>query len=259
MKVARKIFISLSPGQLSNHGGAPNASTQQSGYVGARPEVWPRFLSVHLVATEAALGGLTGLPSVRREILRLDIQFVQCGQRKADGHPLAVVIGRTSSRERQLPVVARRGVHRWPERDRLHWHRRRRNTTQQCDQRDSGPPGADRSDRHPSRSYCLLLVRSQKAADTAFEALAARTARTILARLYEQPATPTALHDEIETSRQTVHYHLTTLEEAGLIEPAGTEYSEKGTEMTRYAPAKAAVVLIAGVDAEQHCIRDYFH
>lgn len=39
-----------------------------------------------------------------------------------------------------------------------------------------------------------------EAADTVFEALATPTARTIVALLYEQPANPTAIQDEIDTS-----------------------------------------------------------
>lgn len=96
------------------------------------------------------------------------------------------------------------------------------------------------------------------AADTVFAALAAPTARTILALLYEQPAISTAIRDEMNTTLQTVRYHLTKLAEAGLIEPVGTDTSESGTELTRYAPAKAAIVLVAGPGPEQRRVRDHF-
>jgi hypothetical protein len=54
------------------------------------------------------------------------------------------------------------------------------------------------------------------------------------------------VRDGVGTSLQNVHYHLDKLEEADLIEPAGVGYSEKGTEMTVFAPTSEAVVLFAG-------------
>lgn len=84
------------------------------------------------------------------------------------------------------------------------------------------------------------------AADEAFEALSSGTARRILQILYEEPRTPTEVQEVVGTSLQNVHYHLGNLEEADLIEPAGMGYSEKGNEMTVYAPATEAVVLFAG-------------
>lgn len=84
------------------------------------------------------------------------------------------------------------------------------------------------------------------AADTAFEALSAGTARRILAALYDRPRTPVEVREEVGTSLQNVHYHLDKLESAGLIEPAGTGYSAKGNEMTVYGPASEAIVLFAG-------------
>lgn len=83
-------------------------------------------------------------------------------------------------------------------------------------------------------------------ADRAFEALASETARRILSHVYEQPSTPPEVRDEVGTSLQNVHYHLGRLEDADLIEPAGIGYSEKGNEMTIYAPKSEAVVLFAG-------------
>lgn len=85
-------------------------------------------------------------------------------------------------------------------------------------------------------------------ADAAFDALSSETARCILKSLYEDPRTPTEVREVVGTSLQNVHYHLGNLEEAELIEPAGTGYSEKGNEMTVYAPATEAVVLFAGRD-----------
>jgi DNA-binding transcriptional ArsR family regulator len=83
-------------------------------------------------------------------------------------------------------------------------------------------------------------------ADEAFDALSSSTTRRVLSLLYEEPSTPAEIRDRIGTSLQNVHYHVEKLEDAGLIEPAGVGYSEKGTEMTVYAPSNKAVVLFAG-------------
>jgi DNA-binding transcriptional ArsR family regulator len=83
-------------------------------------------------------------------------------------------------------------------------------------------------------------------ADETFEVLSSATTRKVLAALYDQPSTPSEVRDDVGTSLQNVHYHLGKLEDADLIEPAGVGYSEKGTEMTVYAPTSEAVVLFAG-------------
>lgn len=93
-------------------------------------------------------------------------------------------------------------------------------------------------------------------ADETFDVLGSRTARTILSTLYEDPRPPTEVRDAVGTSLQNVHYHLDRLESAGLIEPVGTGYSEKGTEMTVYGPASEAVVLFAGRERDRSRLRD---
>jgi DNA-binding transcriptional ArsR family regulator len=93
-------------------------------------------------------------------------------------------------------------------------------------------------------------------ADRAFEALSSETARTVLGVLYEEPSTPTEVREEVGTSLQNVHYHLDKLEDAGLIEPAGTGYSETGNEMTVYGPASEAVVLFAGRESARSRLSD---
>ncbi len=71
-----------------------------------------------------------------------------------------------------------------------------------------------------------ILGFDSDAADKAFEVLTASATRAVLSIIYEQPSTPTEIHDEVGTSLQTVHHHLGKLEDARLIEPAGVEYSE---------------------------------
>lgn len=101
----------------------------------------------------------------------------------------------------------------------------------------------------------VLDIDGEDAAD-AFDVLGSETARRVLSTIYDAPRTPTEVRDAVGTSLQNVHYHLERLEGAGLIEPAGVGYSEKGNEMTVYAPASEAVVLFAGADSDGNRLRD---
>ena len=105
------------------------------------------------------------------------------------------------------------------------------------------------SDRRPEDARVLDI--EGEAADRAFEVLSSATARRILTAIYEQPRTPPEVRDEVGTSLQNVHYHLDRLEKAELIEPSGVGYSEKGSEMTIYAPRSEAVVLFAGRESDR--------
>lgn len=111
-------------------------------------------------------------------------------------------------------------------------------------------------DSQPAPSEPRILELESDVADLAFETLRSSTARTILSIIYEQPSISTEIRDEIETSLQNVHYHLEKLEDVGLIEPSGSDYSDKGTEMTVYAPAYEAVMLVAGRDAAHRRLQD---
>ena len=83
-------------------------------------------------------------------------------------------------------------------------------------------------------------------AERTFDALGSETARSILAATYDEPRTPPEIRDTVGTSLQNVHYHIERLEDADLIESVGTGYSEKGNEMSVYAPCSEALVLFAG-------------
>ncbi|WP_137286263.1 ArsR/SmtB family transcription factor [Halorussus salinisoli] len=85
-------------------------------------------------------------------------------------------------------------------------------------------------------------------ADDLLAALQSETARDILGMLYDDPATPSALADDVDTSIQNVRYHLEKLSDADLVEVADTVYSEKGREMEVYAPAAKPLVVFAGSD-----------
>ncbi|AOW80395.1 ArsR family transcriptional regulator [Halodesulfurarchaeum formicicum] len=85
--------------------------------------------------------------------------------------------------------------------------------------------------------------------DAVFEALSSATRRQMLEHLYEDPATPSELADATDTSLQNVHYHLEKLGEVDLVESVGTRYSEKGAEMSVFAPTSDPLVIVEGEDA----------
>jgi len=87
-------------------------------------------------------------------------------------------------------------------------------------------------------------------ADDVLGALSSATARELLATLHEEPAPPSRLADQVDTSLQNVQYHIEKLQDAELIEARGTQYSEKGREMTVYGPTDAPLVLFAGNENE---------
>ncbi|WP_134671165.1 ArsR/SmtB family transcription factor [Halorussus marinus] len=87
-------------------------------------------------------------------------------------------------------------------------------------------------------------------ADDLLGALSSSTARELLAALHEDPATPSALAEEIDTSLQNAQYHLGNLEDADVIEVVDTVYSEKGREMSVYAPTDQPLVVFAGNEEE---------
>ena len=87
-------------------------------------------------------------------------------------------------------------------------------------------------------------------ADDLLGALSSATARELLATLHEEPATPSALADEVDTSLQNAQYHLGKLEEADVIRVVDTIYSEKGREMKVYAPTDQPLIVFAGNESE---------
>lgn len=94
-----------------------------------------------------------------------------------------------------------------------------------------------------------VLAMDDADTDAVLDALAADTRRRTFRSLFEEPRTTTELADSLDTSVQNVQYHLSTLEDAGLVEPVDTVYSEKGNEMTVYAPATDPLVFVG--DAER--------
>jgi len=86
--------------------------------------------------------------------------------------------------------------------------------------------------------------------DDVLDALASDTSRSLFCTLYDEPGTPSEIADRCDTSVQNVHYHVSNLEDAELIEPVETVYSSKGNEMTVYGPASDPIVLVGDHDME---------
>lgn len=82
--------------------------------------------------------------------------------------------------------------------------------------------------------------------DEVFEALSSQTRRRILEHLYEDPSTPSELAEMTDTSLQNVHYHIEKLAGVDLVESVGTRYSEKGAEMSVFAPTSDPLVVVEG-------------
>lgn len=93
-------------------------------------------------------------------------------------------------------------------------------------------------------------------ADELISALSSTTARQLLAVLNEEPRTATELADELDTTLQTVQYHLSNLREAELIEVVDIWYSDRGTEMKVYAPTTDVITLFSGERSKRR-LRDY--
>jgi len=93
-------------------------------------------------------------------------------------------------------------------------------------------------------------------ADDLLGALSPGTARELLAAVHDEPSTPSELADRVDTSIQNAQHHLRKLEDAEVIEAADTVYSEKGREMTVYAPADRPLVVFAGDEDDTTGLKD---
>jgi DNA-binding transcriptional ArsR family regulator len=92
-------------------------------------------------------------------------------------------------------------------------------------------------------------------ADELLSVLSSETAREIVAALHDDPAPPSELADRVDSSLQNVQYHLSRLDDAGVVKVAGTAYSEKGREMDVYAPANDPLVIVAAEDEQTSGLR----
>ena len=102
--------------------------------------------------------------------------------------------------------------------------------------------------RSPDASPAVVDVSGDDAGELV-DALGSETARELYSALHDDPAPPSELARELDTSVQNVHYHLSKLREAGVVESVGTRLSEKGNEMTVYGPAADPIVLVGDAGA----------
>ena len=93
-------------------------------------------------------------------------------------------------------------------------------------------------------------------AEDLIAALGSETAREILTKLHDEPATKSELAAAVDTSLQNVQYHLAKLDGADLVDVVDTAYSEKGREMDVYAAADEPLVLFAGGSEESYGIKN---
>ena len=89
-----------------------------------------------------------------------------------------------------------------------------------------------------------------------FSVLSSETARSLLAALYETPATKSELAEELDTSIQNVDYHVENLLDAELVTVVEQWYSTKGNEMDVFAPANGPLVVVSGDDAQTERARN---
>ncbi|WP_256403528.1 ArsR/SmtB family transcription factor [Halorubrum salinum] len=101
-------------------------------------------------------------------------------------------------------------------------------------------------DRTPDDREPRVVGVDDEDADDLIAALGSETAREILTRLHDEPATKSEVAAAVDTSLQNVQYHLGKLDDAELVDVIDTTYSEKGREMDVYAAADEPLVLFAG-------------
>jgi len=101
----------------------------------------------------------------------------------------------------------------------------------------------------------LQIVGVDEDIDAVLDALSSETARDILNAVYDEPGAPSELADRLDMSIQKVSYHLEKLESEELIAVVGTQYSEKGQEMTVYEPPDDPLVVFVGTPDRKRTLR----
>ncbi|WP_169793425.1 ArsR/SmtB family transcription factor [Halobacterium hubeiense] len=91
-------------------------------------------------------------------------------------------------------------------------------------------------------------------ADEIFSVLASEGARAILNQIHREPSTPSEVANQVDVSVENVTHHLDRLGDADLIQVAGTRYSDRGKEMTVYAPGDNPHVVFIGTDDRQQSL-----
>ncbi|WP_330633665.1 ArsR/SmtB family transcription factor [Halocatena halophila] len=97
-----------------------------------------------------------------------------------------------------------------------------------------------RSEVEPTTNQTLIIESDEQ---EKIKVLSSESTREVLESIQKAPKTPAEVRDELGNSLQNAHYHVGKLEGAGLIEAAGTAYSENGVEMDIYR-AKADCIQV---------------
>ncbi|MFC7203465.1 ArsR/SmtB family transcription factor [Haloferax namakaokahaiae] len=100
-----------------------------------------------------------------------------------------------------------------------------------------------------------LVALDDAEADSLVSVLSSTTARRLLAAVYDTPRPASELAEELDTTLQTVGYHIDRLTEAGLIEEVTTWLSAQGREMAVYGPTSSALVLFVGAEETRPQLR----
>jgi DNA-binding transcriptional ArsR family regulator len=103
---------------------------------------------------------------------------------------------------------------------------------------------------HDPREQTDVVIERDESTDV-LRALSCETAQRILAALTDEPGTASDVAADVDASLQNVTYHLERLRDAELIAPVKTWYSEKGKEMTVYAPTTERLVVRFGASADR--------
>ncbi|XVH31534.1 ArsR/SmtB family transcription factor [Haloferacaceae archaeon DSL9] len=112
-----------------------------------------------------------------------------------------------------------------------------------------------RTETPPSDTEPRVVGLDSDDADEVIAALSSATARRLLTALHDEADTPASLADRVDTSLQNAQYHLKKLESVGLIEVIDTAYSEKGREMSVYAPADKPLILFSSGEREKRGLK----
>ncbi|ERH06778.1 MAG: putative transcriptional regulator [Halonotius sp. J07HN4] len=83
------------------------------------------------------------------------------------------------------------------------------------------------------------------------DALGSETSRELYAALLSEPRTASELAATVDTSIQTVSYHIDNLQEADLVEPGTTRYSDRGREMTVWVPVSRGILVTDNPDTDR--------
>ncbi|WP_121823040.1 ArsR/SmtB family transcription factor [Halostella salina] len=96
-----------------------------------------------------------------------------------------------------------------------------------------------------------LLCIDDDRTDEVLATLSSDTSRAVFRALNDEPRTATDVAAELDTSVQSVSYHIENLQEVGLIDVLDTCYSEKGREMAVYGAAEEPYLVFLGPADDQ--------